>query len=413
MRYGIIAIGSRGDVQPFIALALGLEDAGHEATVIAPENFKRLVEGYGARFFPLHGNIEEILHTPAGKKVLQSGNAFTLLRYLQRCGREVQERRNQDTLIACETADVLISSLLAMPVVGSIAEFSQKKWAVVQLSFPSTPTREFPFVGLDFMDFPSYNIFTYRLLRWFYWRLSKSDVNTFRRQLGLPLMTRSTFNKAAEGGIPNLYGVSPSLLSRPKDWDDLIAVTGFLTLPPNAEPIPPGLTEWLQAGDKPVYIGFGSIPVPDPALFSRILTDMLAMGKHRFIFCQGWSDPPAVAAHPDLFVVKSINHQWLLPQCSAAIIHGGSGTVAAVLSAKTPLVIASIFGDQPWWGKLMAKKQLGAHIPFSQISTRTLLDALDLVQAQDMRERVRNMGEQMNREDGVATAINALERYFA
>src|ERR1700733_3198850 len=90
MRYAIITYGSRGDVQPFIALALGLMARGHKVRLLAPENFKDFVEGFGVTFYPLHGNAEELLYLPEGLRVLKTGNAIAFLKYLQKGGKKIQ-----------------------------------------------------------------------------------------------------------------------------------------------------------------------------------------------------------------------------------------------------------------------------------------------------------------------------------
>jgi sterol 3beta-glucosyltransferase len=110
MHYGLVAIGSRGDVQPFISLALGLIDTGHIVTIIAHENLKEFVESYGLQFKPLFGNVEEVLHSPEGKKALNSGSSIAMLKYIEKIGRKTQKQINQDILKGCENADVIVSS---------------------------------------------------------------------------------------------------------------------------------------------------------------------------------------------------------------------------------------------------------------------------------------------------------------
>lgn len=418
MHYAFAAIGTRGDVQPFVALALGLKAAGHRTTIIAFENFKEFVTGYGLEFYPLPGNIEQILYSEEGRKVLASGNILTIMKYMQKGGRKILEEANMHALAACATADVLVSSILGRASALSIAEKLNRKWAVVDLGLPTASTKELPFAGLDYLDFPLYNRFTYWLVQYVFWRLNKKDINDFRRSIGLPVIEKSLIEVIARKKILNLYAVSTAVLPRPRDWDECIDVTGYLFIPEAhrklhaMDQIPGELMAWLEKGEKPVYIGFGSMPVPDPNLFGNILNEMIARGGNRFVFCQGWSVLPDVSAGEDLFIIKSINHEWLLPRCKAAVIHGGAGTLAAVLRAGIPVVVVSIFGDQPWWGKLLKKKKLGVHIPFGKISTGKLLAALDLAQSPERHTNVSDIGRKINREDGLQTAIQALEKYF-
>ena len=419
MKYAIIAYGSRGDVRPYVALSLGLMDRGHEVTLLAPENFEDFVKSYGVTFFPLHGNLEELIYSAEVRQMLKSGNMISLLRHMRNAGRKLQEQVNNDVIAGCIDTDVLIGTALTAIWVESIAEKLNKKWGITQLSFPSTPTMEFPFAGLSFFNFPAYNIFTHRLVRFLYWRLNKKDLNRLRKSNGLPIARQSVFNRLSSENILDLWFISPHLVATPKDWNSNSSITGFLTLSPkirdarHAEQLPDGLAEWLQNGEKPVYIGFGSIPVPDVELFCKILKEILTKTENRIIFCTGWSSFDGLPVHPNLFTLKAINHQWLFPHCEAAVIHGGAGTTAAVIKAKIPLIIVSVFADQPWWGKIIQDKGLGFHIPFRKLTAKKLLKAIENTQQPQILKTVSETGEKINNEDGLKTALDAIESYFS
>jgi sterol 3beta-glucosyltransferase len=251
-------------------------------------------------------------------------------------------------------------------------------------------------------------------------------VNDFRHFLKLPLLHRSIFDKAASDRILTGSAVSPALLPRPGDWHMNIQVTGFLQLPPHpetervperapdnpSETLPETLMHWLQAGTPPIYIGFGSMPISDPVLFIRVLRERLTRTNHRFILCTGWTALPDCPTNSRLFVVPSINHEWLLPQCKTAVIHGGAGTLAATLKAGTPPVIVSIFGDQHWWGKYIEKKGLGRHVPFKKLSPNKIIAALQTLGSLKITQNVSTLARQLQREDGLQNAITNLEQYF-
>lgn len=418
MHYGIITYGSRGDVQPYVALALGLMEKGHEVTLCANENFRVFVEGYGVRFFPLYGNIEAMVHSPELLAVLKSGSAIAYLRQMRNMMQKIQSRVNEDMMQGAANADVLIAGPLTMTWVYSIAEKIDKKWAVVQLSVPAIPTKEFPFASFAFFNAPWFNLLTYKLVRSIFWNINKEDINRYRESLGLPKLKHSILKEIYEQKIPQLYAISPSLIARPKDWDASIDITGFLTIPGGKrktqvmDQAPDGLVDWLKQGEAPIYIGFGSIPIPKPKLLSRVLADIIDSTNHRFIFCEGWSELPDLPRHERLFVVRYINHEWLFPQCKTAIIHGGIGTIAAALKAKIPPVIVSIFADQPLWGKIIADKNSGIHIPFKKLTIKKLLDAIAATQTFKIKQNAAVIGEGISNEEGVQSAINALENYF-
>ncbi len=414
MHYGIVAIGSRGDVQPYIALALGLMERGHEATVMAHENFKDFVEEYGVRFIPLRGNVEAMLRSEEGMRTLRAGNIVAFSSYLQKITTKTAQTIVTDIFEACEKSDTLIASLLALPWVQGLAEKLGRHWALVQLNLPTVRTKAFPMAAFDILNFPAYNLMTYRIYEFAYHQAGKKLIHDFRKSLDLPPLKISLPKKIADEKILNLHCFSPSLLARPDDWAAQNQITGFLFLPTtHNEKILGELIHWLNAGDKPVYIGFGSIPIPNPQLLISILTELLRTTTHRFIFCQGWSLPIDLPAHPNLFQIKTISHQWLFPHCKTAIIHGGVGTTAAVLKAKIPAIIVSIIADQPWWGKIIERKGLGAHIPFKKLSAQKLSTAIEKTQRPEIIQNAFDMGERISREDGLGKTIDALENYLA
>ncbi|HLX90120.1 MAG TPA: glycosyltransferase [Puia sp.] len=417
MHFAILTYGSRGDVQPYIALALGLIDRGHEARLIANENFAGLVESYGIKFHPLPGDMEALIRSPKVSTLLKSGNMISYLREMRKLMRGMQTVVNATMFDECSPADVefLIASPLTMVWIYSIAERLGKNFAVVHLSLPAIPTGEFPFAGFPVLRWSVYNILTYKLMRFIYWRLSKVDIAVHRDTLRLPLIEKSVLDKIAEKKILNLHAISPALIPRPKDWDKFNVVTGFLKIPrTKLKSVTPGLETWLTQGqtDQPVYIGFGSIPVPDPELLAKIITELLATTKYRFILCEGWSAFEKLPFHERLLVVKEVDHEWLLPQCKCAVIHGGIGTIAATLRAKIPPIIVSIFADQPLWGRLISRKGLGLHIPFKNLTTAKLLAAIAAAESHKICQPVAFIGDRINKEDGLSTAIDMLESYF-
>jgi sterol 3beta-glucosyltransferase len=244
-------------------------------------------------------------------------------------------------------------------------------------------------------------------------------LNKFRASLGLAAVTPANMKNDAAANHLDLYAFSPQLIRQPADWNSNTRITGFITLPPKVreanktETLPGGLHDWLQHADKPVYMGFGSMPVPDVDKITAILQEITQSTNLRILFCKGWSQIPKLQSHPNLFVVDKINHQWLLPQCKAAVIHGGAGTLAAVLKAKIPVIVSSVFGDQMWWGDIIKKKKLGFHIPFKQLTANKLIKAIKQSQLEEIKRNTAETGEAINQEDGLKTALDAIESYFA
>jgi UDP:flavonoid glycosyltransferase YjiC (YdhE family) len=120
---------------------------------------------------------------------------------------------------------------------------------------------------------------------------------------------------------------------------------------------------------------------------------------------------PEVKPNPRLFLIEQADHTWLLPRCRGAVIHGGIGTIAAVMKAGIPAVIASIFVDQPAWGKIIEAKNLGVHIPWRKLTAASILNALKRIEEQPIASNIKTVNARLSKEHGIATAIQAIENY--
>ncbi|HTI94071.1 MAG TPA: glycosyltransferase [Puia sp.] len=417
MRYGIITTGSRGDVQPFIALALALMKKGHDVTIVASENFKDFVEGFGVSYLPVAGDTEHLINSPEALQLLEGGSIFKFFYHLQKVAAQTADQTNRDILEACSQFDGLIVSVLPLALVYSIAEKFGKKCAVVFLSVPPIPTREFPYQVLGTKGHPLFNKLSYRLMGLGYAMISK-QVNRFRKEIGLPIT--NVMKACLRSDMLAITAVSQQFIQQPKDWPPNAHITGFFYLPPSAREkpstneIPEGLEDWLAKGDKPVYMGFGSIPVPDKEKLFHALQGILT--QRRVVLGAGWSilhqAGGGLPTHPNLFVTKYVNHDWLLPRCSAAIIHGGIGTVSASLRSGTPIVVVSILADQPVNGKMIEQKKLGRHLPFKRLSPENLLRAIKATEAPLIKENCRATAAAIRSEDGLGNAVDLIEKYF-
>ena len=413
MNIGIITYGTRGDVQPYIALALGLKARGHKVTLAAPENFKDFVEHNGVDFHPIHGNVNELLYSPEGLSALKTGNAVTLLLYMRKAGKLLMPLITRDIQAVCTNVDKMIASPLTFLWVDSVAAKQNKKWAFFQLGPIVTPTKYFPFIGFAFFNNRVYNFQSHKFFNFIHWIINRNDVNKFRASLGIGKLKQSIFRKMEQEKILNLYGISPALIPRPADWESHNDITGFLSLSNNSNSgIPQELKTWLGKGKAPIYIGFGSMPVPDPELLTNILNDIIDIHGYRVIFCKGWSVMENLPEHSDLFVIESIDHEWLFPQCKAVLFHGGIGTLATCLKSGIPPIVISVAGDQPWNGELIRQKKLGCHIPFKKLTTKRVTAALLYVDETEVRANITTISEKIKKEKGLDKAVDEIEKYF-
>ena len=418
LNIGIFTYGSRGDVQPYIALALGLTENGHQVTLAAPENFASFVEGFGIAFHPLFGNAEEGMNSPLGQSVLQTENTIKLMKYFFKVLRSIKVPLRKSYLDGFDKVDFIIANLATLQITSAIAEKQNKKIAFTYFMPPVVPTAEFPLADFDFLNFPWYNKLTYKLAYAFYWKFIKEETYEFREELGLPVLKESLISHIGKQKLLDLYCLSPALIPQPKDWDENHKITGFLTIPKHYrenhpfDEISPALHNWLIAGEKPIYMGFGSNGVGNTEKFVSILNDILTKTNERILFCTGWALFESLPVHENLLVTKYVNHEAILPKCKAGVFHGGAGTLAAMLRNNLPVIIISFYTDQPTWGKIIERMKLGVHIPVKKLTSENLISALKKVQTDEIKNSVLTIGQQIRNENGLENAVNEIEKYF-
>lgn len=418
MNIGIFTYGTRGDLQPYVALALGLIDRGHQVTISATEDFKDFVEGFGIPFRPLWGNAETMMNSTEGQRILQTENAIKLMKYYFKVLHDNRAPLRKSYFEAVSEVDFIIANSMTLPIISAIAEKQKKKVALTYFMPPVVPTTEFPVGDFDFLNFPWYNKLTYKIAQGFFWKFIKEDTNEYRKELGLPELKENLVTHLDKQKILDLYCLSQSLIPQPKDWENHHKITGFINIPKQnrenhfLDQISPQLAEWLSNGEKPIYIGFGSNGIGNTAKFAQILTEILDKTDERVLFCTGWSVFEDLPSHKNLFVTKYVNHETVLPQCKLGIFHGGAGTLATMLRHNLPIIIVSFYTDQPTWGKIIEQKKLGVHIPVKSLSAEKLILAIQKVQNPDIINNVCSVGQQIRNENGLQNAITEIEKYF-
>ncbi|NHM07503.1 glycosyltransferase family 1 protein [Flavobacterium sp. CYK-4] len=418
MNIGIFTYGTRGDLQPYVALALGLMDKGHKVTLSATEDFKDFVEGFGVAFQPLWGNAETMMNSKEGQSILQTENSIKLMQYYFKVLHDNREPLRKSYYEAISKVDFIIANSMTLPIVSAIAEKQNKKVALTYFMPPVVPTTEFPLADFDFLNFPWYNKLTYKIAQSFFWKFIKQDTNEYRKELGLPELKENLITYLDKQKILDLYCLSQSLISQPKDWESHHKITGFINIPKHKrethflDQTTSKLSEWLSNGDKPIYIGFGSNGVGNTEKFSKLLTQVLEKTNERILFCTGWSQFDDLPKHDNLFVTKYVNHEMILPQCKLGVFHGGAGTLATMLRHNLPVIIVSFYTDQPTWGKIIERKKLGVHIPVKTLSADKLISAIQKAQTKEIEKNVSIVGQLIRNENGLDNAIIEIEKFF-
>jgi sterol 3beta-glucosyltransferase len=217
-------------------------------------------------------------------------------------------------------------------------------------------------------------------------------------------------------GAPSLYGYSPSVIPKPPDWDEYHHVTGywFLDAPPNWQPSAE-LTQFLDSGSAPVYIGFGSMSHENPERQARLVLRALELSGQRGVLLTGWGGLTRSSAPPTVFFVDDVPHAWLFPRMAAVVHHGGAGTTSAGLRAGVPNLITPFGGDQIAWADRVVKLGVGLQAGVAQrLTAEKLAKAIHTsVNDSALRARATALGERIRAEDGVAHAVEVLERHAA
>ncbi|WP_185208179.1 glycosyltransferase [Chryseobacterium sp. C3] len=183
MNIGIFTYGTRGDLQPYVALALGLMDKGHQVTLSATEDFKDFVEGFGVAFQPLWGNAETMMNSKEGQSILQTENSIKLMKYYFKVLHDNRDPLRKSYYEAISKVDFIIANSMTLPIVSAIAEIQNKKVALSYFMPPVVPTAEFPLGDFDFFNFPWYNKLTYKIAQGFFWKFINKTPTSIEKNL--------------------------------------------------------------------------------------------------------------------------------------------------------------------------------------------------------------------------------------
>ena len=335
MRITILTYGSRGDVQPFLALAVGLQKAGHQVKLAAPHRFAVMASQHGISFVPLAGEPEVI-----SQRLNDAGaNPFGMVRAISDYIFSIAEQVARQAFSACDDAELIIHSFLFTTGGHSLA----RKQGIPDISvqtFPIfAPTRVIPPVSIPNLPPGLLSYFFHWLTTLVFWhggnsgfnRLRKANPDTFDIDLFWPFHADDTRILT-----PLVFACSPTVLLRPDDWvAPHIHIPGYLFLDTAETYQPPALlTDFLAAGEPPVCVSFGSMIHRDAEKIYYVVLSALEQTNNRVIILSGWSDLQNPPLSKNVLVLDAVPHDWLLPHCKFVIHHGGAGTTAARVNAS-------------------------------------------------------------------------------
>ncbi|MEM9301019.1 MAG: glycosyltransferase [Pseudomonadota bacterium] len=420
MRALIVTLGSRGDVQPFIALGMALRDRGHEVSLCTPDRFESFVTDHGLGFLPADGGFIDLLESEEGKQLIEElRSLWGTLKASARLMRRVRELIGSFLEDAWTRARDFQPDLLVLGskgIMGSAIAARLGIPAALVMPLPQlVPHGDFPVVGFPRLPFgPAYNRATHRfvlLMTGFYARMLE-DFRT--NTLDLPPARGVAGLLADLDGRPwpILHCYSPQLVPRPREWPDHASVDGFWFLDRDADWQPPEeLLRFLDAGTAPVCIGFGSMAGRFPEQVTTAALDAVKAAGIRAILLTGWGGLQAGDLPSSIHATDQVPHDWLFERCSAVVHHGGAGTTGAGLRAGLPTLICPFGLDQPFWGQRVHALGVGPEpVPQRQLRRRGIAAELaDLVGNDGYRERARALAERIAGDPGPADVARRLE----
>lgn len=385
MRLTVMGYGTRGDVQPALCLAWGLMVRGHCVRLVAPRNMEPWIARSGVPFVPL--------------PVDTHANRVDMRRVL---------------IEATEDAEAIVTHPLLedrAAAIGSARQIPVMPW----YPFPLVPSAHFPHPAFTTRNMGPLNRLTHDLLNRQLWNSCRDDVNELRALLRVTKAKRPFVCQRQRSHAPCILAYSPSIFPSPRDYgiDDI--VTGTIAPPVPLRVllgevgIPAPLEAWLRAGDPPIFLGFGSMPVLDVDRMLELAREALALLGKRAVISAGWSEVPDICDRT-LFAVKEVDHSALLPRCAAAVHHGGSGTTYESLRAGCPTLVCSVFADQPFWGARVRELGVGDTLSFSKLTAERLAERIAAVSKPEVRERGQRLAKRLSREDGLTRAVSVVER---
>ena len=399
MRIMLLTAGTRGDVEPFVALAHAAAARGHQVRTAIPDNSGADITGLET--VSLRMDFAQLINDQG----VSPGVAARSFRTVIRPGVARLLSAAVEHIIAFGP-DVVVyhPKVLSAPIAAERVGIP----SVLVETIPSlTATGEFPAPFITRASLGPFNRASYRL--------ANIAALMFKRELQAALQVLPP-KPAPQQGTPlqaTMIPVSPQLLPRPADWPATVHLTGHWTGNPPEADGDKELAEFIDDAGF-VYAGFGSMKAGDPTARGESIVKAARRNNLKTLVAGGWGgiEIPPAARGADVLVRETVNHHLVLPSAVAAIHHGGAGTVHAVARAGIPSVVVPFIADQPFWGHRLHERGLAPEpVPYRKVTADRLTDAL--TQVRNCRDRAAQIGERIRKEDGTATALDALETLTA
>lgn len=397
MKLVVLTYGTEGDTRPLAALSHALRKAGHEALLLGDASTLGTARELGVPAEALAGDVRELFTTWGSQGPSGTAKALVALTNANTA------HWTRQTLAAAQGCDAIVTSGLAGFVGLSVAERLGIP-AIGAGMIPLTPSRDFASPFLPPRWVPAWlNRASLALTNQLFWLAFRKTLNRARADvLGLPPRQRLWTDH------PILYGISPTLLPPPADWPAQAMLCGQW-VPPITEGFtpPPALEAFLAAGDAPVYVGFGSMTGID--MRATLDAVIAALAGRRAVFWPGWNGIGGAVLPANVLAIGATPHDWLFPRMAAVVHHGGSGTSHSALRAGRPSIVLPFTGDQPFWADRLHRLGVAPQA-LAGPDALALAAALDHAAGSRVAARAAELGRRMAGEDGLGTAVAAIER---
>ena len=415
MRILLIAIGTRGDVQPFVVIGARLQAAGHEVHIAAARGFSPMIAESGLTHHPLPLDFQELLQEPEMKSVLTSLSGKI------KAYRWAGDIMNDQLTAMWQCGLDVAPDLILYHFKGAMAPYLGRHLGIpawpVMLQPGFTATSYYPQFLVASRSLGGIgNLLSHKVIGALMGFGTKLMIKRWIKKSGTDIGSYLNIQAgyAPDGPALRLHAYSPLITPLAPDMPETERQVGYAFLEPDGFTPPSALQSFLSEGAKPIYVGFGSMPGINHQRVNHALLGALERTGVRAVIATGWGGFSDLSPGPNIHVLDSVPHIWLFPRVAAVVHHGGSGTTHEGLRWGRPSVICPLFADQPFFGHRVADLGVGPPpIPQKRLTADKLASALELALSEKIVANARTIGNAMKGEDGAGEIVKLIAKFDA
>jgi UDP:flavonoid glycosyltransferase YjiC (YdhE family) len=403
MKFAVAVHGSRGDVEPCLAVGLELLGRGHEVRFACPPNLVDFAEAAGlAPVAPYGTDSAQQMESDAFQNWWKFQNPMTTFRE----GREYMTKGwpEMSATLAdlANGADAILTGTTYQEIGANVAEHHGIRLVALHY-FPARPNSQLlPLPLPPALIGPAFGV-----AEWALWRLQKQAEDAQRRDLGLPKATVNSVRRIVDGGAIEIQAYDERLFpGLNQEWGGTRPFVGSITRELVTD-TDDEVASWIAAGTPPIYFGFGSTPIESPADLVAMITEVCAELGERALVSTGSWDLGGVPAADHVKLASAVNYAAMFPSCRAVVHHGGAGTTAAGARAGVPTLVLWSVADQPVWGQQVKRLKIGASRRFSSMTHNKLRTALRSILTPECLVRTQEVAAEMT--SAATSAIKAAD----